>query len=237
MQGDRFDAVMNYLFTGATIAFAAKDRVHVAMTEGRNYHPYPALDAPGFARKIEDLLGIYDWEHTQVQMNLLDSHDTARMLTLADSDKASLRLATLFQMTYPGAPSIFYGDEIGIEGALDPASRRGMPWDRSQWDTDLFDYFKRAIKLRNEQPVLRHGRLTTIYAEGDVYAMARHDDSQALIVALNTGEQPAEVTLPVGDYVKNGESLTSVFGPELRTDVGDGMITITLPAREGVVLA
>jgi cyclomaltodextrinase / maltogenic alpha-amylase / neopullulanase len=237
MQGDRFDAVMNYLFTGATIAFAAKDRVHVAMTEGRNYHPYPALDAPGFASKIEELLGIYDWEHTQVQMNLLDSHDTARMLTLADSDKASLRLATLFQMTYPGAPSIFYGDEIGIEGALDPASRRGMPWDRAQWDTDLFDFFKRAIKLRNDHPVLRHGRLTTIYAEGDVYAMSRHDDSQALFVVLNTGDQPADVTLPVSDYVNDGTALASIFGPELRGDVRDGTITITLPAREGVVLA
>ena len=103
LRGDRFHATMNYLFAGATIAFAAGHRVSQALGHGRSYDPYPGSDAPAFARRIEQLLGLYDWEVTKVQLNLLDSHDTPRVLSLARGDQASLRLATLFQMTYPGA--------------------------------------------------------------------------------------------------------------------------------------
>ncbi len=232
----RFDAVMNYLFTSAVIAFTGKHRVVADMTKGRDYQPYPALDAAGFAREIQKLLGTYDWQHTLVQMNLLDSHDTARMLSLVQEDQASLRLATLFQTTYPGAPSIFYGDEIGLSGALDPASRCGMPWDTSRWDHALLDYFKRAIRLRHEHRVLRHGCLTTLYAQGDVYAMARHLDGEALVVVLNSGEEEARVQVPVDEYFADGMELTDVFGADSRATVQDGQVHLALPAREGVVL-
>jgi cyclomaltodextrinase / maltogenic alpha-amylase / neopullulanase len=237
LQGDQFDAVMNYLFTAPLIAFTAKDRVVIEMTKDRSYEPYPALDAPGFARKIEDLLAMYDWQHTLVQMNLLDSHDTARLLSMAQDDVATVKLATLFQMCYPGAPSIYYGDEIGLPGALDPDARRGMPWDQANWNLDLLDYFKRAIALRHEHRALRHGKLTTLLAEGDVYAMARHGDGETLIVALNTGEAEASVSIPLHNLLPDGATLRSIFGPDLGGPLTDGAIALTIPAREGVVLA
>lgn len=236
LQGDQFDAVMNYLFTAPLIAFTAGERVVIEMTRDRSYEPYPALDAPGFARAIETLLDMYDWEHTQAQMNLLDSHDTARMLTLAQGDKASLRLATLFQMTYPGAPSIFYGDEIGLPGALDPDSRRGMPWDTAEWDLDLLDYFKRAIQLRHEHPVLRHGTLTTLYAEGQVYAMARRSPNTTLLVVLNVAEDTQQIVLPTGDAFADGTALRALFGPTIGGQVTGGAVSLELPARSGAVL-
>ncbi len=236
VNSSRFDAVMNYLFTSAVIAFTGKERVVPAMTAGRDYHPYPALDAAGFAHKIEQLLSLYDWQHTLVQMNLLDSHDTARMLSLVQADKPSLRLATLFQMTYPGAPSIFYGDEIGLVGELDPDSRRAMPWDTSRWDHELLGYFKRAILLRRRHPVLRHGRLATLYAQGDVFAMARHREHEALVVALNSGTNAADVSIPVDHYFPVGTELSSIFGPNAHATVQDGHIRLALPPREGLVL-
>ncbi|HEX6288635.1 MAG TPA: glycoside hydrolase family 13 protein, partial [Herpetosiphonaceae bacterium] len=236
LQGDQFDAVMNYLFTAPLIAFTAGDRVVIEMVEGRSYKPYPALDAPGFARKIEALLRMYDWEHTLVQMNLLDSHDTARLLTMAQDDIATVKLATLFQMTYPGAPSIFYGDEIGLPGALDPDSRRGMPWDESKWNLELLDYFRRAIQLRKNHTVLRHGSIRTVYAEGSVYAMARTGDIETLIVALNVGDREQQVTMPVDKHFADQIALHSFFGPTVAGVVEDGKVTLTLPAREGVVL-
>jgi glycosidase len=236
LQGDQFDAVMNYLFTAPVIAFTAGERVVAEMTEGRSYEPYPALDAPGFAEAIERLLAMYDWEHTQAQLNLLDSHDTARMLTLAQNDKASVRLATLFQMTYPGAPSIFYGDEIGLPGALDPDSRRGMPWDEAQWDLELLDYFKRAIRLRHDHPVLRHGELTTVYAEGGMYAMARSDADETLLIVLNADEDAQQITLPAPDSLTEGARVRSLFGPSIDTTVQAGQLSLAIPARSGVVL-
>jgi cyclomaltodextrinase len=236
LQGDQFDAVMNYLFTAPVIAFTAGERVVVEMTKDRSYEPYPALDAPGFAEAIERLLALYDWEHTQAQLNLLDSHDTARLLSMAQNDKGSVRLATLFQMTYPGAPSIFYGDEIGLPGALDPDSRRGMPWDQTQWDLDLLDYFKRAIQLRHDHPVLRHGNVATVYAEGQVYAMARSDADETLLIALNVDEQAQQVTLPAPDGFAEGARVQSLFGPSIDVSVQEGRLILALPARSGVVL-
>ena len=77
-----------------------------------------------FADAIDDLLGLYDPAITQVQLNLLDSHDTPRFITCARGDESALRLATLFMFTYPGAPCIYYGDEIGLDGRHDPDCRR-----------------------------------------------------------------------------------------------------------------
>jgi alpha-glucosidase len=100
----------------------------------------------------------------------------------------------------------------------------------------MLDYFKRAIQLRHDHPVLRHGQLTTLYAEGDVYAMARHDEAEQLIVVLNTGETEAQVTLPVGKYAQDGTNLRSVFGPETSGTVSDGAFKATVPGRVGVVI-
>ena len=197
VRGDRFDASMNYLFAGATIAFTAGHRVSRTLARGRSYDPYPAIDAAEFARRIEQLLQLYAWEVTQVQLNLLDSHDTPRLLSLARGDKATVRLATLFQMTFPGAPCIYYGDEIGLRGTKaydrphrDRDARWPFPWDdRDRWDQELLTFFRQAIALRHAHPVLRHGRYETLYAQGQCYAFARYDAQETLVVVLNAGEQ------------------------------------------------
>ncbi len=105
LRGDRFDATMNYVFAAAAIAFSAGERVGRRLVEDRSYDAYPGIDAVQFGRRIQKLLAGYDWETTQVQLNLLDSHDAPRVLSIARGDKATLRLATLLQMTYPGAPA------------------------------------------------------------------------------------------------------------------------------------
>ena len=91
LQGDRFDAVMNYPFAAATIAFTAGRRVSHALVKGRSYDPYPGSDAPEFGRRLQRLLNLYDWEVTQAQLNLLDSHDTARLSYVTGSSQAQIR--------------------------------------------------------------------------------------------------------------------------------------------------
>ena len=107
---------MNYVFGGAAIAFAAGDRASRVLVQDRSYDPYPGIDAVEFGDRIQRLLEYYDWTTTKVQFNLLASHDTPRVLSVARGDKATLRLATFLQMTFPGAPSIYYGDEIALRG-------------------------------------------------------------------------------------------------------------------------
>jgi cyclomaltodextrinase / maltogenic alpha-amylase / neopullulanase len=244
LQGDRFDAVMNYLFTSATIAFTAGDRVSEALVKDRSYDPYPGIDAEEFGERIQYLLNLYDWNITLVQLNLLDSHDTARLSSIARGDKDTVRLATLFQMTFPGAPSIYYGDEIGISGAedfdephQDADARYAFPWhDRESWDMDLLAYFKEAIALRHAHPALRRGHFYQLHAEGRFFAFARRLDEEALVVALNAGDEPVEIEVPVGAYFHDGVELKRLFGEGEGGTVEDATLKISLPAREGVVL-
>jgi cyclomaltodextrinase / maltogenic alpha-amylase / neopullulanase len=245
LQGDRFDAVMNYLFASAVIAFTAGDRVSQALVEGRSYDPYPGIDAPAFGERIQRLLNLYDWEVTQVQLNLLDSHDTARLLSLARGDKATVRLATLFQMTYPGTPSVYYGDEIAIRGAeaydaphQDPDARWAFPWHaREEWDHELLDFFKAAIALRHGRAVLRRGHFYQLYARERVFAFARRDEEDTVVVLLNAGEEEAAFNLPLGAYFDDGSQLQPIFGEARIEVVKDGEAAVVVPPRQGVVLA
>lgn len=122
LQGDQFDAVMNYLFTTACLGFFIRD-FDFSIIQKLGPNPLAQTDAPGFARAIDDLLALYPREINAVQMNLLDSHDMPRFLSLAKGDESALRLAVLFQMTYPGTPSIYYGDEVGFGMAVPVGER------------------------------------------------------------------------------------------------------------------
>ncbi|MDX2039121.1 MAG: glycoside hydrolase family 13 protein [Isosphaeraceae bacterium] len=194
--GDMWDAVMNYLFTRACIAFFIGenvDRSELARTSFRTLDP---IGAPAFRAAIEKVEGLYRPEVVAVQMNLLGSHDLSRFLTLARGDESALRLATLFQMTYTGAPSIYYGDEIGMTGGHDPANRGAFPWDRPEsWNRPLLDHFRDLIRLRRSSVALRRGGLDWIRAEGDAIAYLRHTPEEVALVVINTGLRECELAL------------------------------------------
>ena len=152
LQGDQFDAVMNYLLTRACLGFFVGRGLNQALASGAGYAPVDPLSAEGFDSALHCLLNLYPPWVNQAQMNLLDSHDTARFLTLARGDESALRLAVLFLMCFPGAPCIYYGDEIGMEGGRDPDNRRSFPWDTGRWNSTLLSYFKRCIALRKYRP-------------------------------------------------------------------------------------
>ncbi|MEL6354883.1 MAG: alpha-amylase family glycosyl hydrolase [Cyanobacteria bacterium J06627_28] len=231
LQGDQFDGVMNYLFTGPVLAFAAKDTVDMSLAESVAYHPYPALDAKGYAEKIDALLNLYDWEIQQTQLNLLSSHDIARAYSVAAEDKTSLYLATLLLLTFPGAPSIYYGDEVGLPGKLDPDCRRGFP-SQPDWDKDIFKMHKDLIALRAAHPALRIGKYQTLAAEGDCYVFARILEKEMIVVALNSGSAAVQVRL-ADMAVTSGDVL---YGDGAVDWLGDRTAMLEIPARSGMVL-
>lgn len=245
LRGDRFDALMNYQFAAAVIAFSAGDRVSPALVEGKSYNPYPAIDALEFGQRIRHNLSLYDWETTLGQYNLIDSHDTPRMLSLARGDKKALKLATFLQMTLPGVPAIYYGDEIGLRGTTaydqphdDADARWAFPWhDLEKWDNDLLSFFKELIGLRHSHRALRRGKFEQIYAGGNTYAFTRHIQEETLLVIINSDDQASEVFLPSKPLFEKSRQLRTINGPTLSATVGAGMIHIEVPAREGVVLA
>ncbi|WRH68196.1 MAG: glycoside hydrolase family 13 protein [Planktothrix sp. GU0601_MAG3] len=237
LDGKQFDGVMNYLFTAPTIAFSAGNRVKMELVEGPSYFPYPALSAKEYGEKIQDLLALYPWEIQLTQLNLLDSHDTARLISVAGGDQASVELATLLLFTFPGAPSIYYGDEVGLEGQLDPDSRRSFPMPDS-WDQDILAYHKKLISIRHQYPALRTGSYQILYAEGVVYGFVRCLDNQELIVMVNAGTESAKINFTVTDLKTRPNQLIYGAGkfswkPENHTTE----LEVYLPPRQGIILA
>jgi len=198
LRGDCWDAVMNYLFTRICFAFFIGDNVDVAEMARTSFRAIDPTGAGAFRDHVSKLLTHYHPNSTAVMMNLLGSHDLARFLNFARGDASALRLATLFQMTFPGAPSIYYGDEVGLAGGHDPDNRRAFRWDRPEtWDTTLLHDVQKMIALRNLRPSLRRGSFTFLYAEGDVAAYLRRLGDESVVVAFNTGRQTRRVDVPV----------------------------------------
>ena len=236
LQGDQFDAVMNYLFTQACIGFLVGERLDGELVAGMGYAPIPPLDAPAFAQRMEELLTLYPREATLAQLNLLDSHDTSRFLTLAGGDVSLLKLAVLLQMTYPGAPCIYYGDEIGLEGGRDPDSRRAMPWDESQWDTDLLAHYKQLIAIRKAHPALRRGEYVSLQAEASVYAFLRRLGDGVLSVVLNNGEATCLLDVPLKGHLPEGAVLRDLLGGGEAKVVRGRLQGLSVPPRRGAIL-
>ena len=237
LDGTQFDGVMNYLFAGPTIAFTAGDRVDIQQVQDRSYHPYPPLFAKEYGEKIQYLLELYPWEIHLTQLNLLASHDTARLLSIAGGDKASVELATLLLLTFPGAPSIYYGDEVGLPGRLDPDSRRGFPMEE-HWEIDVLNYHKYLIALRQKYPALRTGLYHVLFAEGTAYVFARILDAEELIVAVNVGTEPVNVSFDTANLKSHPDKIIYGRGEVLWNIEGEtNQLELSIPSRTGLILS
>ncbi len=226
LQGDQFDAVMNYVFTTISYEFLAAESIQPDIIAETGIKHFQTLDAPNFAFKLEELLNVHPTEITQAQLNLLGSHDTPRVMSVTGGDVSSVKLMTVLQMTLPGAPCVYYGDEIGLLGERDPDCRRGMPWGKANWNLELLDFTTKAIGLRNEVSALRTGSFKTLYANDMTVAFERKLEGSVAIVVLNAGNESQKLTL---ETVQNG-NYQEHFGKSTKA-VSDGLMTLEVAAR------
>ncbi|MEA5554302.1 glycoside hydrolase family 13 protein [Anabaena cylindrica UHCC 0172] len=232
LDGTQFDGVMNYLFTGPTIAFTTGDRVDLEQVQGRDYQASPPLFAAEYAAKIKELLALYPWEIQLTQLNLLASHDTARLITIAGGDIPSTELATLLLLTFPGASSIYYGDEIGLPGALDPDSRRGFPLE-ANWNLETLHTHKQLISLRHKYQALRIGDYKILYAQGTLYIFARTLGTEELIIAVNVGTATATGNVDCSNLQTQPNQI--LFGTG-EVEWNNKVLDLTVPPRTGCIL-
>jgi cyclomaltodextrinase / maltogenic alpha-amylase / neopullulanase len=133
-----------------------------------------------------------------------------RILTIAGLDKTAVRLMFLCQMTVPGAPNIYYGDEIGMAGRHDPDCRRAFPWDdESAWDHELRAYVKDLIALRHKTAALRRGTFQILYANEHVLMYQREYEGQTAVIAFNSAEHEETIIAPPGFAEPLAEQLTN----------------------------
>ncbi|MCD4817533.1 MAG: alpha-glucosidase C-terminal domain-containing protein [Candidatus Cloacimonetes bacterium] len=219
VNNDYFDSVMNYAFF--------KDPV-MRFFNSRN------CSAKAFDRDLKPGLLLYPKQASQVMMNLIDSHDTHRYLESAGGDVNRLKLAALFQMTYVGAPHIWYGDEIGMMGAHDPDCRRPFNWkyENDRESVSLRNYYKKLINIRKNHKSLSLGSFKTLLTRGKIYAYQRTLDGENIIVVINNEESSQTIKIPVDfpDGNLKGLLLRRSF------DIKNGYLEVKLDGMSAAIL-
>lgn len=187
LDGTIFDSAMNYDF-----------RKHCKRFFGEE-----SIDAAEFDSRVTDMRMRYREQTVYAQLNVLDTHDVSRFLSICKEDVEKYKLAVLFQMTFPGMPSVFYGDELEISGVLEKDYRKSMPWGHK---SEMFDYYRDLISLRKKEEALRSGKYRCLYAvDGSkLYAYERFTDTEVIVVIMNMGEKE-DITkiLPKGNLIKS----------------------------------
>lgn len=207
-------------------------------------------DAAEFRESMETLRANYPPAAFYGAMNFLGTHDTPRILTLLGAEhipatkeeraafalspaqlargRAKLRLAGMLLYGFPGSPTLFYGDEVGMQGFEDPLNRGTYPWGRE--DTGLLDFFRALGRLRKERRSLQSGSLTYIYAQGGGLVITREHEGETTMVALNAGDEALTLTLPW----PRGTAEDGLTGQ--RFLAVNGQLRLSLPPLDGVVL-
>ncbi len=260
LKGDEFDAVMNYRFSRAVVRFFVD-------TGSSRY------TATAFDTELADVRKGYSEEINYILQNLIDSHDTDRWLSMIqnpnrkyDNDNGLrqnreyniqkpgpdalkiMKLMALFQMTYVGAPMIYYGTEAEMWGADDPDDRKPMVWDDMKYDDEtshpvasktrprdkvqfnrgLFEYFKKLIHIRNSQEALRRGSFTTLITDDSagIYAYQRGEKEGRVVVVINNGPGRQLVRLGSGGAYRDLLTGNDVNGDSLSIEPAAGMILV-----------
>jgi neopullulanase len=181
-------------------------------------------------------MGLYDPDVTAVQFNLIGSHDTPRARTVMGGDATALRLATILQLTLPGAPSIYYGDELAMEGRADPDCRRAYPVTldgAGPEGSSTRELVRALLAARRDHVALRRGGARVVAATDRAVAILREADGRRAIVAVNAGGDPVSLELT--------ELSAAGYRPlELpSTHAGrvlEGGVGLTLPPQSALIL-
>lgn len=205
LQGDQFDSAMNYKFSSICTDYFAKRNISVEEFDG----------------KVNSMLMRYKGPITQAQMNLLDSHDVSRFLSRCGENLQRFKLAVLFQMTFVGIPSVYYGDEKGIMGVQEREYRRPMIWKDDEISQEITVFYKKLISIRKENINAMLGSYKTIKVDKDnnIYMFMRESGDQKLLVAMNCSEK---------------EVLVEINADEEKSDIIDLLTGNTFNAKNGV---
>ena len=257
LRGDRADTTMNYRLRDAVIGLLTNGNF-----DSKGFADSGRIIAPSeFAARLQSIREDYPDASYYSLMNLLDSHDTERLLwamtpgteTKADKElnaanvaagKQRLRVASLIQFTLPGAPTVFYGDEVGVTGDDDPDDRRTYPWADlgGSPDTGLFSHYQTLAALRRQNAVLTNGDFRVLLANdaAGVVAYGRKTGSHAAVVLINRSETAHSGAIPVAGYLPDGVVLKQVYavgtGSPASITVANGQLVGTIGPMSAVLL-
>ena len=208
LQGDQWDTVMNYdAFMEPITWFLTGVEKH-----SDEYREDLLGNADAFFGSMRNYMTRFNTQSLQVAMNELSNHDHSRFMTrtnhkvgrtasvgpqAADEgiDKALFRLGVMIQMTWPGAPTIYYGDEAGLCGFTDPDNRRTFPWGNE--DKELQAFHKEVIRIHKEEKPLKKGSIKLLASDENLLAYGRFEADEQIVVVVNNSDELRTVTVPV----------------------------------------
>ena len=256
LQGDEWDSVMNYdAFMEPLTWFLTGMEKH-----SDEYRPDLCGNADNFVGAMRHFMASMLTPSLQVAMNELSNHDHSRFLTRTnhkagrvaqlgteaaekDVNKAILREAVIMQMTWIGAPTIYYGDEAGLCGFTDPDNRRTYPWGRE--NRDLINFYREMIQIHRKSLALRKGSIKMLKAEPDLLAYGRFWGNEQIVVIINNSDHLKEVRVPVWQAeVAEGHNMARVMysyedgyiGEFEEYIVKEGNISLMMGKKSAIVL-
>ena len=256
LQGDQWDSVMNY--------DAFMEPITWFLTGMEKHSDDRRDDLYGNAGAFQDAMlrnmARFCEPSLETAMNELSNHDHSRFLTRTNRKvgrihtlgaaeasegirKGVMKEAVVFQMTWVGCPTVYYGDEAGLCGFTDPDNRRTYPWGRE--DQDLLAFHREMIRIRKEHPVLRYGSTRFLTMEEQFISYGRFDGRETILVLMNNAQEERKVEIPVwmAEVPEEAEleclMETSETGYSTKNDrypVRNGILSLTVPGVCGMVL-
>jgi glycosidase len=220
LESDQCDSVMNYHFRQAVIDFFAKGTINIEEFDAR----------------LAKIRMMYKEPVNHVLYNLIGSHDTVRFLSLCGNKIEKMMLATIFQFTSTGMPAIYYGDERGMVGGLDPDCRRCMDWGELKGQKlKLFELYKKLISIRKAHPALKTGEFFTYFVDrkDNLYSYLRRSESQEILIVLNNSAKTRRVAIPAPRSWKG--TIIDLLGGG-RYEIVGGKIRASLRPYSGLIL-
>jgi glycosidase/fibronectin type 3 domain-containing protein len=256
LRGDRLDTTMNYRLRDAVIGLLTPGNF-----DSKGFADSGRIIAPSeFAARVQSMREDYPDAAYYSLMNLLDSHDTERLLwtltpgieTTAEKElnaanlaagKDNLKLASFIQFTMPGAPTVYYGDEVGMTGDDDPDDRRTYPWADlgGTPDTALFAHYQTLAAVRAQNAVLTDGDIRILLADDatGVVAYGRKTENQAAVIIINRSNSARMGDISVAGYLPDGIALNNAYavgiGSTNSIAVVDGKIQGSIGPKSAVI--
>lgn len=212
-QNSRLEGIIDYPFHRAAVDYFAKHRISVKE----------------FLNRIGRSMGIYSDVTRDVNIHMLDCHDTARFFSVCEGDYKRMNCALVFLFTAPGIPLVYYGDEIGMQGQGDPDSRRTMEWNPDKQNAKLKKLYGQLIEIRKIHTALRTGSCSLVRQKHEIILMKREDSSETIVIAINM-ETTAE-TINMEELMTGRDLLTG----KIYTAIHD-KLTLQLNPEEAVIL-
>lgn len=256
LMGDEWDSVMNYdAFMEPVTWFLTGMQKH-----SDEFRPDMLCNDKAFTRSMTYFMARFQTPSLLVAMNELSNHDHSRFLTRTNRrvgrvanagpeaaergvDRAVMREAVVMQMTWIGAPTVYYGDEAGLCGWTDPDNRRAYPWGHE--DREMIRFHKEAIRIHRDYQALKTGSIMMVYTEPGILSYGRFDDCDTILVALCNNDTGKEIQIPVWKLgltddnllVKLLETGSEGFGFNAHIfPIKDGCLKLYLPARGALIL-